>query len=135
MRVLWIRHKKQDLNKESYYAWNKDRKYKQEGYKELFIEIKDKVKEIILYGENRKQLYDYALEEGVNKVSVIENFDNAVRFASIIAQGGDTVLLSPACSSFDEFSCFEERGERFIEIVKQMGTLDTWKNFALIRFY
>ncbi len=100
-------------------------KYKQEGYKELFIEIKDKVKEIILYGENRKQLYDYALEEGINKVSVIENFVNAVRFASIIAQGGDTVLLSPACSSFDEFSCFEERGERFIEIVKQMGTLDT----------
>ena len=45
------------------------------------------------------------------------DFDTAVKVAAMLAEEGDTVLLSPACASFDRFSGFIERGNRFNEIV------------------
>jgi UDP-N-acetylmuramoylalanine--D-glutamate ligase len=47
--------------------------------------------------------------------------DGAVRTAYARAQPGDTVLLAPACASFDQFRSFEHRGETFKEIVKSLG--------------
>lgn len=46
-----------------------------------------------------------------------QTFENAFRRATQLAEPGDIVLLSPACASFDEFSCFEERGDRFRQLV------------------
>lgn len=46
------------------------------------------------------------------------DFDTAVRAACAAALPGDVVLLSPACASFDEFDNFEQRGERFRELVR-----------------
>ena len=43
--------------------------------------------------------------------------DDAVREAARDAEPGDTVLLSPACASFDQFRDFEERGDQFRELV------------------
>ena len=45
------------------------------------------------------------------------NLEGALDEALEHAQAGDIVTLSPACSSFDEFSCFEERGEVFKRLV------------------
>lgn len=45
-------------------------------------------------------------------------FDDAVRMARDLAKAGDTVLLSPACTSFDAFRNFEERGRHFCELVR-----------------
>ncbi|MDR2560569.1 MAG: hypothetical protein LBC63_02210, partial [Holophagales bacterium] len=50
--------------------------------------------------------------------TTIKSFDEAVAKALTIAAPGDQVLLSPACSSFDQFKNFEERGRRFEEIVR-----------------
>jgi UDP-N-acetylmuramoylalanine--D-glutamate ligase len=47
--------------------------------------------------------------------------DVAVREAAAAAQQGEIVLLSPACASYDQFKNFEERGERFRELVKQLS--------------
>jgi len=47
--------------------------------------------------------------------------EQAVREAQHMAQAGDSVLLSPACSSFDMFSGFEERGEVFTQAVKRLA--------------
>ena len=58
---------------------------------------------------------------GYSDITVCGDFDNAVRFAALIAEGGDAVLLSPACASFDAFSSFEERGNRFDEIVRSLS--------------
>ena len=49
------------------------------------------------------------------------NLEDAVRRAAADAQPGDTVLLSPACASFDSFENFEQRGDRFREIVEAIS--------------
>lgn len=53
-------------------------------------------------------------------VSVCEGFDDAVKHACSFAQSGDVVVLSPAATSFDEFSNFEERGRRFKTLVNSL---------------
>ena len=57
-----------------------------------------------------------AIADGV-ELHLCEDLEEAVRLAAHAAQPGETVLLSPACASFDAFENFEERGERFRQIV------------------
>jgi UDP-N-acetylmuramoylalanine--D-glutamate ligase len=46
--------------------------------------------------------------------------ENAVRFAYRHAQPGDTILLAPACASFDQFKSYEHRGQVFKSLVQQL---------------
>jgi UDP-N-acetylmuramoylalanine--D-glutamate ligase len=50
-----------------------------------------------------------------------ETLENAIRKASAAAQPGDTVLLAPACASFDQFKSYEHRGRVFKEIVQGLA--------------
>ncbi len=51
---------------------------------------------------------------------VVTTLDEAIAEANKIAESGDTVLLSPTTSSFDQYTCFEERGEHFKKIVNAL---------------
>jgi UDP-N-acetylmuramoylalanine--D-glutamate ligase len=91
-------------------------------YGKLFAAlVGSKVVHAILYGENRYALLKSAREQGFHKVTVCEGFDFAVRVAVIKAEQGQTVLLSPASASFDEFASYEERGDRFVKIVRSLS--------------
>jgi UDP-N-acetylmuramoylalanine--D-glutamate ligase len=46
--------------------------------------------------------------------------DRAVRLAASVAADGDVVLLSPACASYDQFRDYEQRGQRFRELVEAL---------------
>ena len=94
----------------------KDKGY---DYHPLFAGLKrGKVVQAILYGENRYSLLTAARAVGFEKLSVCPTFHEAVALARLVARSGQTVLLSPASASFDEFSGYEERGDRFCEFVR-----------------
>ena len=88
-------------------------------YGKLFSFLpKTKVVHAVLYGENRFALLKAAREYNFEKITVCDGFDFAVQVAALKATSGQTVLLSPASASFDQFANYEERGDKFVEIVR-----------------
>lgn len=81
--------------------------------------IARRCKAVVLAGETAPTLAALIeAEPGACPVSLCKTFDDAVATAHDLAQQGDTVLLSPACASFDMFRNFAERGRRFKELVQ-----------------
>ena len=75
------------------------------------------VKKVIGYGACGPRLVaDTVGEDGI----VVTTLDEAVAEAVKIAESGDTVLLSPTTSSFDQYTCFEERGDHFKKLVNEL---------------
>ena len=86
------------------------------GYEALVDEIRTAdVRHVILFGEAAPELLSYFKRNPVCAVSlsVTRSMDEAANHAIRVAQPGDVVLLSPACSSFDAFADYIERGEQF----------------------
>lgn len=73
------------------------------------------VKQVIGFGAAGKRIAEDLVG---SKAIVVKDLPQAVNWAKKIAVSGDTVLLSPTTSSFDQYSCFEQRGDHFKEIVK-----------------
>ena len=80
--------------------------------------VKERVKCAVLFGEAALQFKQAADTIGYSAYVMADNFDDAVERAKKMAVSGDVVVLSPACASWDSFRCFEERGDRFKELVK-----------------
>ena len=55
------------------------------------------------------------------KVEIVDSLAQAVHLADRVAETGDVVLLSPACSSYDMFDNFQQRGQEFIRIVQALN--------------
>ena len=76
-----------------------------------------KVKKLIVFGQTAKKIIDSCEKIGFTRYVQAGSLEEAVTLASQEAAGGDTVLFSPACASFDSFKNFEARGEKFRELV------------------
>jgi UDP-N-acetylmuramoylalanine--D-glutamate ligase len=88
-------------------------------YSSMLELVKEKVKAIVCMGvDNRKihEAFGKDVEVMVNTASAKE----AVHAAFHLANKGDVVLLSPACSSFDLFKNYEDRGRQFKEAVREL---------------
>ena len=95
---------------------------KGEDYGKLFEFIKNSaVKHVILTGDSRRNMLVAADRAGYRELTVCSDFDFSVKIASMMAENGDEVLLSPACASFDKFSSYVERGERFNKITGELN--------------
>lgn len=89
-------------------------------YTTLFRGYKSKLKAVLLIGESAFLLEEIARETGIENIYRAKDLTDAVRQAFSISSPGDTILLSPACASFDMFRDFEERGRCFKEIVRSL---------------
>jgi len=91
---------------------------KQLPFDELGKIIPKHVKALFLTGATAQKIKDAVTAD--LPITVIDDFDSAVRAAADFATAGDSVLLSPACASFDKFKNFEVRGDRFVDIVNNL---------------
>ncbi|MFH6604653.1 UDP-N-acetylmuramoyl-L-alanine--D-glutamate ligase [Maribacter algicola] len=88
-------------------------------YRELMPLVREKVKAIICLGTDNSKIKDFF---GNVVELLVETFamEEAVKVAYKIAERGDTVLLSPACASFDLFENYEDRGNQFKAAIRNL---------------
>jgi UDP-N-acetylmuramoylalanine--D-glutamate ligase len=92
--------------------------HKGSSYKPWLQGFGGKVKEIIAYGQ-AAELMEFELAPHI-PLKKVGPFKEAVWQARLDAKGNDTVLLSPGCSSYDQFASYEERGNEFKRLVGEM---------------
>ena len=88
-------------------------------YSMLFGLVKQKVKAIVCLGKDNSKLHA-AFGDKVKDMVDAGSMEEAVKSAYYLARNGDTVLLSPACASFDLFENYEDRGNQFKREVRNL---------------
>jgi UDP-N-acetylmuramoylalanine--D-glutamate ligase len=88
-------------------------------YNELMSLVREKVKAIVCLGVDNKKIID-AFGNVVDIMVEVTNMNDAVRMAQRLTEKGDSVLLSPACASFDLFESYEDRGDQFKQAVHNL---------------
>jgi UDP-N-acetylmuramoylalanine--D-glutamate ligase len=90
-------------------------------FTEMIRRFKPHIRHMVVYGETKMILEETAVREGFEEITVVDNLDQAVTKAMSLSGGGYTILLSPACASWDMYPNFEVRGRHFKEIVEKLG--------------
>jgi len=90
------------------------------SYEPLVEAIREKARAVVVLGEAAERIFGAI--GGAVPVEHATDIDDAVRRAFRLAERGDAVLLSPACSSFDMFKSYAERGDRFVAAVARLRT-------------
>jgi UDP-N-acetylmuramoylalanine--D-glutamate ligase len=80
--------------------------------------VQSKARTVLTIGKAAERIAE-ALQ-GTSEIVSAQDMNNAVQWARANARSGDTVLLSPACASFDQYRNFEHRGQHFEELVKNL---------------
>jgi UDP-N-acetylmuramoylalanine--D-glutamate ligase len=88
-------------------------------YSELFPVVKKKVKAIVCLGKDNKKIIE-AFKDMIPTIVETTSMEEAVRSSYYLAKKGETVLLSPACASFDLFKNYEDRGRQFKQAVRNL---------------
>jgi UDP-N-acetylmuramoylalanine--D-glutamate ligase len=88
-------------------------------YSELFPVVSRKVKAIVCLGKDNNKILE-AFKDKVPTIVETTSMEEAVRSSYYLAKKGETVLLSPACASFDLFKNYEDRGRQFKQAVRNL---------------
>jgi UDP-N-acetylmuramoylalanine--D-glutamate ligase len=89
------------------------------AYEPLVDALRTKGRALVVIGEAADRIASAAT--GVLPIERAASMQDAVRIARTLAQPGDAVLLSPACSSFDMFTSYKHRGDVFVAAVKELS--------------
>lgn len=90
---------------------------KESSYDEWIESFDGKVKKLVLIGATKEKIADAARAHGFNEIAFADTFEEAFDICVRTADEGDAVLLSPACASWGMFKNYEERGDKFKELV------------------
>ncbi len=88
-------------------------------YSELMELVKQKVKAIVCLGKDNTKILE-TFKDVIPEIVETQSMEHAVKSSYFLAENGDTVLLSPACASFDLFDNYEDRGRQFKEAVRNL---------------
>jgi UDP-N-acetylmuramoylalanine--D-glutamate ligase len=88
-------------------------------YSMLMPVVREKVKAIVCLGKDNSKLHA-AFGETIRSMVDASSMEEAVKAAYYLSRNGDTVLLSPACASFDLFENYEDRGNQFKQQVRNL---------------
>ena len=88
-------------------------------YSELFPVVIKNVKAIVCLGKDNKKIIE-AFKDKIPTIVETTSMEEAVRSSYYLAKKGETVLLSPACASFDLFKNYEDRGRQFKQAVRNL---------------
>jgi UDP-N-acetylmuramoylalanine--D-glutamate ligase len=88
-------------------------------YSELYGLVSKKVKAIVCLGKDNSKIIE-AFKDKVPTIVETRSMEEAVRSSYYLAKKGYTVLLSPACASFDLFRNYEDRGRQFKQAVRNL---------------
>ena len=91
-------------------------------FKEL-VPFFPRIKAMVVVGESKEILFDLATTNGVDCHKATK-VDDATILANKLAEEDDIVLLSPACASWDQYKCFEDRGDEFIATFEKISQED-----------
>ncbi len=126
--VLYINDSKATNVNSTWYAlesmttpvvWIAGGKDKGNDYEPLFELVKEKVRVMICLGADNRKLHE-CFKDKVGEIYDAASASEAVELAYKHSIPGETVLLSPACASFDLFKNFEDRGKQFKEAVSKL---------------
>ena len=92
-------------------------KSKSADFTKLNDSIEKYVDKVLVFGEDANKISEALTIETIRCADLKDMIDTAVR----LGEDGDIVLLSPACASFDMFSGYEERGNRFKDLVRRLA--------------
>lgn len=93
---------------------------KQSSFDEFLDVAKENVYALVLLGETAQRIKECAQNKGFDNITVVKDMKEAVNASYQIAKGGDVVLLSPACASWDMYKSFEVRGIDFKDNVHNL---------------
>lgn len=93
---------------------------KDSEYDEWIKAFDGKVRKLVLLGATREKIAQSAHANGFDDIIMADTFEEAFEQCVKYAKPGDAVLLSPACASWGMFKNYEERGDKFKELVDQL---------------
>ena len=93
---------------------------KDASYEEWIQSFGGKVRKLVLIGQTKEKIAETAKLCGFNDTILADSLDEAVSICSKQAKDGEAVLLSPACASWGMFKNYEERGDKFKELVNAL---------------
>lgn len=92
-----------------------DRKH---SFDELLPHMKN-VKLVVCYGETKDRIFDFCDKNNIECYKK-DNLEEATKLAYNLSAENDVILLSPACASWDQYACFEDRGDDFKRVVEEL---------------